>query len=183
MNKTILPLTSNETIIIENLYNEGKKKFRKSVIIALSIWVFILFVPAEFWNFIKSFVKKRYNQGTQSYSEQMYQNLPVLITISIVVALIIFFYYYANVYHQKKDLIAKLKTRKEYTVVKIEHFSKKLADSLDGFDSSLHLEKKGEKLYKHLFKKNEKPELLRAKNIIIEKTLYSDFILLEEIIS
>jgi predicted PurR-regulated permease PerM len=183
MNKTTLPLTPNESIIIENLYNKGKLKFQKSVIILLSIWLFFLFVPGEFWNFMKNILKRRHNQQLQNYSEQMYQNIPVSITISIVVALIIFFYYYANVYHQKKDFTAKLKTRKEYTVVKIEHFSEKLAESLDGFDSSLHLEKKGEKLYKHLFKKNERPELLKARNIVIEKTLYSDFTLLEEIIN
>ena len=126
MNKTILPLTLNETITIENLYHKGKNKFRKSAIILLLIWFFILFVRAAFWNFMKSIVKRRYDQGTENYSAQMYQNLPVAITISIVVALIIFFYYYANVYHQKKDSIAKLKVRKEYTVVKIEHLSAKL---------------------------------------------------------
>jgi heme/copper-type cytochrome/quinol oxidase subunit 2 len=183
MDKTTLPLTANETVIIENLYKKGKNKFQKSVIIVLSIWLFILFVPSEFWNFMKSFVKRRYNQNEQNYSEQMYQNLPISITISIVVALIIFFYYYANIYYQKKDLKAKLKTRKEYTVVEIKHFDKKLSDSLDGFDSSLYLEKKGEKIYKHLFKRNEKPEFLKAKKIVIEKTLHNNFILFEEVIN
>lgn len=84
-------MTPNETITIENLYHKGKNKFRKSAIILLLIWFFILFVRAAFWNFMKSIVKRRYDQGTENYSAQMYQNLPVAITISIVIALIIFF--------------------------------------------------------------------------------------------
>lgn len=180
-NFEILPLTSAELDILKRKYEKRYAKFKSVSVVASLLGILALFTPPKIWNFIKYFDKKQSIRNLEDVNEYMFQNPTMVIIVILSVIAVGFFSHFIYIKPLKKDLNDKLKTRGKFKVIRIENISKRVSEKLDGLDTILHFEKNNSKIKKHLFKKADNPELIHAKEIVIEQSKHTGIIFSETI--
>ena len=173
-------LLETEIKILKQKYNESIQKVKKVSLATILFAVIALLFPVELWNII--IIPRKRMHNLPDIVEPMYENVPMIIILIIIVTLTPILTYYGFSYLIKKDLKYKDKISGIYKVERIENLSKMVANKLDGLDTVLHFEKNESKIKRHLFNKSKNPELLKAKSILIECSKYSRTIFKEKII-
>ncbi len=173
-------LLDTEIKILKQKYNKSIQKVKKASFATILFAIIALLLPVELWNIIVIPRKRIHN--LPEIVEPMYENVSMIIILIIIVTLTPVLTYYGFSYLIKKDLKYKDKISGIYKVERIENLSKMVAKKLDGLDTVLHFEKNESKINKHLFNKSKNPELLNAKSILIECSMYSRTVFKEKII-
>lgn len=178
-------MNPEEIQIIRGKYEFGVSKLNKTILISLFLGVSALLAPEEVWQFIGLF-RKRIHRNDSEVSGTMVESLGVIQAFCLVASIILvvlLITYFVHIHYYKKDLATKEKVCGEVRVTKIEHLSRAVAEKLDGLDTVLHFEPNKQKISKKNFNKQDRPDLLNAKSVVVEIAKYSGYEFKCEIIS